>query len=116
MEHEFDKEIDAMLRNARRDGPVLIGDAKSPHLDADQIATFAENALPAKTRALHMAHMADCDRCRKILSNLVAMNAEAVPAAAAPGVITIAERKLPWYKSLFMFPTLAYVMGGLVLV
>lgn len=116
MEHEFDKEIDAMLRNARRDGPVLIGDATSPHLDADQIAAFAENALPAKTRALQMAHMADCDRCRKILSNLLVMNAEAAPAAATPGVITIAERSIPWYKSLFMFPNIAYVMGGLVLV
>ena len=116
MESDFDKEIDAMLRNARRDGPVLVGDARSPHLDADQIAAFAENALPEKARALQMTHMADCDRCRKILSNLVAMNVGAVPVAAAPGVITIAERSIPWYKSLFLFPNLAYVMGGLVLI
>jgi hypothetical protein len=117
MEVDFDKEIDTLLRKAQRDAPVLVGDfASSRHLDADEISAFAENAMPEKSRALYTAHLADCDRCRKILSNLLMMNAEAAPAAASPGVITIAERSLPWYRKLFLFPNLAYVMGGLVLV
>ena len=117
MEHEFDKEIDMLLRKAHRDAPVLVGDfASTRHLDADEISAFAENAMPEKSRALYSAHLADCDRCRKILSNLLMMNAEAVPAAASPAVITIAERTAePWYKKLFLFPNLAYVMGSLVL-
>jgi len=116
MELDFDKEIDAILRNARHDGPVLIGDA-SRHLDADEISAFAENAMPEKSRSLYAAHMADCDRCRKILSSVLVLNSEAAPAAATSlSAITIAERSLPWYRSLFMFPNLAYVMGGLVLI
>lgn len=115
MEHEFDKEIDAILRRARRDGPVLVGDAR--HLDADEISAFAENAMPEKSRSLYAAHMADCDRCRKILSNVLIMNSEAAPVAVeSPSVITIAERSLPWYSKLFTFPNLAYVMGSLVLI
>lgn len=118
MELEFDKEIDALLRKARADGPVLVGDvAGSRHLDADQISAFAENSLPERSRMQYMSHLADCDRCRKILSNVLTMTSEAVPAAvAAPGAITIAERELPWYRKLLLFPNLAYVMGGLVLI
>ena len=117
MEVDFDKEIDALLRKARRDGPVLVGDVVSPHLDADELSAFAENAMPEKSRALYMRHLADCDRCRKILSNLLVMNAEAVPAAASPSVITVAERAVqPWYRRLFLFPNLAYLMGSLVLI
>ncbi|MEO8041500.1 MAG: zf-HC2 domain-containing protein [Acidobacteriota bacterium] len=117
MEVDFDKEIDTLLRKAQRDAPVLVGDfASSRHLDADEISAFAENAMPENSRALYTAHLADCDRCRKILSNLLMMNAEAAPAAASPSVITIAERSAPWYRKLFLFPNLAYVMGGLVLV
>ena len=116
MEMDFDKEIDAMLRKAQRDAPVLVGDfASSRHLDADEISAFAENAMPEKSRALQMAHLADCNRCRKILSDVLVMNSEASPAVASPGVITIAERA-PWYRHLFLFPNLAYVMGSLVLI
>jgi hypothetical protein len=117
MEVDFDKEIDALLRKTRRDAPVLVGDfTTSRHLDADEISAFAENAMPENSRALYTAHMADCDRCRKILSDVLIMNSAAAPATAAPGVITIAQPSIPWYKQLFLFPNLAYVMGGLVLV
>src|SRR5688500_9210191 len=117
MELDFDKEIDALLRKTRRDGPVYVGDIASPHLDADELSAFAENAMPEKSRTLHMAHLADCDRCRKILSNLLVMNAEAAPAAASPSVGTNAvSTGQPWYRQLFLFPNLAYVMGSLVLI
>ncbi len=116
MDSDFDKEIDTLLRKAQRDGPVLVGDS-SLHLDADELSAFAENAMPERARALQMTHLADCDRCRKILSNLLVMNAEVAPdAAASLSAITIAERALPWYKQLFLFPNLAYLMGSLVLV
>src|SRR5688572_31060232 len=118
MELDFDKEIDAILRKAHRDGPVLVGDfANTHHLDADEISAFAENAMPENSRALYSAHLADCDRCRKILSNLLVMNAEAAPAAASPSVGTNAvSTGQPWYRQLFLFPNLAYVMGSLVLI
>lgn len=118
MELEFDKEIDALLHKSLS-GRSPTGDALAPHLDADELSAFAENVLPAKTRALHMAHIADCDRCRRILSNLVMLNsdAEVQPIAAAAAVPVIAPAASePWYRKLMLFPNLAYVMGGLVLV
>src|SRR5688500_4806997 len=113
MEVDFDKEIDTILRKAGRGGASMTA---TRHLDADEIAAFAENTVPELSRATYTAHMADCDRCRKILSNVLVMNSEAVPAAAALPVITIAERDLPWYRRLLLFPNLAYVMGTLVLI
>lgn len=121
MELEFDKEMDSLLRKtgeAKRG--VLVGDTPGGkpkvHLDADQLSAFAENAIPEKSRAFYMSHLADCDRCRRILSGLVALNAEAEPAeegVVAPAVpLGSAE---PWYRRLLL-PNLAYVMGGLVLV
>lgn len=118
MELEFDKEIDALLRKAVNGGRPM-GETLSVHLDADELSAFAENVLPAKTRALHMAHIADCDRCRRILSNLVMLNSEAEvqPIEAAAVVPSIAPAAIePWYRKLMLFPNLAYVMGGLVLV
>ncbi len=116
MELDFDKEIDTLLRKARPAKGVLAGEAMLPHLDADSIAAFAENALPEKSRQTYMAHFSDCHRCREILSDTILMNSEAAPEAAfaaAPAIVTAAE---PWYRKLFLFPNLAYVMGSLVLV
>ncbi|MEJ7849467.1 MAG: hypothetical protein WKF92_15405 [Pyrinomonadaceae bacterium] len=116
MELDFDKEIDTLLRKARPAKGVFAGNAKLPHLDADGIAAFAENALPEKSRQAYLAHFADCNHCREILSDTILMKSEAVPEtafAAAPAILTTAE---PWYRKLFLFPNLAYVMGSLVLV
>ena len=119
MELEFDKEIDLLLRKADRG--VLVGDKPHDkpkvHLDADELAAFVENAMPEKTRALHMAHLADCGHCRRILSGLIALSAEDAAEemrVAAPAVSTASVE--PWYRRFLLFPNLAYVMGGLVLV
>lgn len=120
MELEFDKEMDAILRRTGRG--VLVGDsppAKPKHVDADEIAAFVENALPAKTRMLYMEHFADCDRCRKILASTMLMAGEAVtPAASAVAEHNkeIAIAAVPWYQKLFQTPNLALAMGALVLV
>lgn len=117
MELEFDKEIDALLRKARSDGPVMTGAFVSTHLDADELSAFADNAMPGKTRALHIAHLADCDRCRKILSSLVMFNSETpADSAAVVAPSLIAAESVPWYRKLFALSNLAYGMGALVLV
>ena len=121
----FDKEIDALLRQTAKGETAFaaanpeskIQNPKSVHLDADEISAFAENALPEKARVNYTAHFADCDRCRKILSNTMLLNSEAetVPAsssAASPGIVTVTN--IPWYRRLFAFPNAAYAMGALV--
>ena len=120
MELEFDKEMDAILRRARTDRGVLVGDdppEKTKHIDADQIAAFVENALPAKTRSLYMEHFADCDRCRRILSQSMLMFSEADVKAASDVSAPVVEMvTVPWYQKLFRTPNLASAMGALLLV
>lgn len=117
MELDFDKEIDALLRQTARSGD-FVSNQTAMHLDADEISAFAENALPEKTRQQYLAHLADCDKCRKNLSNLIALNAE-----QESEIIHAAEEKqfaavvpVPWYRKIFAVPNLAYTLGALVLV
>jgi anti-sigma factor RsiW len=114
MELEFDKEIDAILRRARSGTTVV---ANGEHLDADVISAFAEGALPERSKPLYTRHLADCDRCRKMLSQAIAMNTAAVSAAdgAASSVVTPAGKSSSWLSNLFRTPNLALTMGALVL-
>jgi len=88
MSTEFDKEIDSLLRDrarrkraasagrsalraeTRADGDVLAAMASAMHLDADEQNAYAENALPAMTRNAYAAHLADCDDCRRSVTQL----------------------------------------------
>ncbi|MEQ1604932.1 MAG: hypothetical protein ABL999_08685 [Pyrinomonadaceae bacterium] len=118
MELEFDKEMDAILRRARYDRGVLVGDEppeKPKHIDADSIAAFVENALPARTRTLYMEHFSDCDRCRRILSQSMLFASEADVKAASVVSAPVVAAAIPWYQKLFRTPNLAIAMGALVL-
>lgn len=119
MELDFDKEINALLRQAARSGEFVSTNEQN-HLDADEISAFAENALPEKTRNVYIKHFADCDRCRTVLSNTILLNKEAEIETASSAVIApiadVIAEKVPWYRKMFLMPNLAYTMGALVLV
>jgi hypothetical protein len=116
MELDFDKEIDALLRKARSGTEAAAAAPGSAHFDADEIAAFAENALPEKARGTYITHFAGCDRCRKILSQAILLNAEAEQQAASlPVTPEPVETRAAWRKWLFGLPTVAYTMGTLVL-
>lgn len=117
MELEFDKEIDAILRKGRSGQVAAVKAATASHLDADSISAFAENALPPRAKLLYMEHFADCDRCRKDLSQVVRMNSAAVAAegTAVASVATAAEPAASWLSKLFRTPNLAMAMGALIL-
>jgi hypothetical protein len=112
MELEFDKEIDALLRRTNRTSPGAVTAPAAGHLDADELAAFAENALPENSRQLYVAHLADCDDCRRTLSTFVSTAPEQAAAAAAPTPIT--PITMSWYQRIFRVPNLAYTMGALV--
>ncbi len=118
MEKEFDKDIDALLRGLRHEGAALETASAVPHLDADEISALAENSLSENYRRAAAHHLADCGHCRRILANVIALNAEAEPISASSASIAAAahEVAVPWYRRLFAFPQLAYTMGGLVLI
>ncbi len=118
MEVEFDKEIDAILRKTQDNRGVLVGDDPAEpkkHLDADVIAAFGENALPQKSKFLYMEHFADCDKCRRMLSQSILMNTEAEATAASVVSAPIVDSAATWFQGLFRTPNLAFVFGALVL-
>src|SRR5215472_3280797 len=116
MELEFDKEIDAILRKYAPE--TAAGRLTSAHLEADEIAAFAENALPANARSVYIKHLADCNRCRGVLSQAISFYPEAETQAASSAVSTgtVEGIRLPWYRKLFAVPNLAASMGALALV
>ena len=64
--------------------------------------------------------MADCERCRTVLSNLVALNSETVDEVAAAAPVTaskvVTPTEIPWYQKLFAPRNLAFGMGALALI
>jgi hypothetical protein len=115
MTEGFDKEIDSLLRQTAH-GKTAVSPRFAAHLDADEISLFAENSLPVKARMRAVEHLADCAKCRTILANVVILNSEdtseIVHAEVSP--VASADAKTPWYRKMFMVPSLAYAMGGLV--
>lgn len=115
MELDFDKEIDALLRREAAGRTITISEYRDGiHLDADEIAAFAEKSVPTGVRQTFVSHFAECDRCRKILLNIARLNIEEATVVEG-GVAAPVVPAVPWYRRLFLFPNLAYVMGGLVL-
>lgn len=114
MEFEFDKEMDSILRQtAQREN--IVSTKFNAHIDADEISLFAENALMKKARLHVTEHLADCSKCRKILSNVIALNSESPSEIVhtEESKVTVVYTPIPWYRKLFAFPQLAYTMGGL---
>lgn len=117
MAMEFDKEMDALLKRMSAFGAKPGGRAE-PHLDAEEIAAFAENAVPGSVRSKYITHFADCGRCRTILADTIALNAAEPAVSAAPNVASAGAvvRETPWYRKLFSVPKLAYGMAGLIVI
>lgn len=80
MNHDSDKEIDLLLRrHLRRSASSPAGAADAlpgaagevyAHMDADELSAYAEGALPASARLRYASHLADCDSCRRIVTEL----------------------------------------------
>jgi hypothetical protein len=69
MKQETNNEIDLLLRRlGRRTDAELQSDEN--HLDADELSSYAENALPSAARARYTEHIADCSRCRELVVQL----------------------------------------------
>lgn len=113
-----DAQIDLLLR--RHAGQAQREQAKrnsaTGHLDADALSAFAEGSLPAAARSRYVSHLADCDDCRKVASQL-AISGGAVVAAEAKN--TADPQGYSWWKRLsgFFSPlTLRYAAFAVVLI
>jgi hypothetical protein len=71
-------EVDLLLRSLFRRGKSgsAPGDGApgeqtlTAHMDADELSSYAEHALPAAARARYTAHLSDCASCRKTVAAL----------------------------------------------
>ncbi len=109
-----DSQIELLIRRqaTRARGVSTTGE----HLDADALNAFAEGALPAATRSLYVAHLADCDDCRKLVGEL---SIHAGSAAATQSAETRREPATSWWKSLaglFALPAFKYAAVAIALI
>lgn len=77
MKQSEHNEIDSLLRHlagsassVHASGAKSIGEERGPHLDADELSSYAEGALPPAARSRYTSHLADCDDCRKMVVQL----------------------------------------------
>src|SRR5437763_1609539 len=87
MRQETNNEIDLLLRRLSRRGAVSEPSTDGDHLDADELSSYAENALPPAARAHYTEHLAECASCRKLvaqLSSTVGLVNEEVSKVSAP--------------------------------
>jgi hypothetical protein len=127
MKAEFDKEIDSLLRRsasraraASVETGARAGGAHAAHLDADEQSAYAENALPAAARAHYAAHLADCDDCRRGVTQLalaagIPAQLEAREKAAASGAASPVASWRARLGALFAPRAWRYAVPALVL-
>ena len=82
MRQEPNNEIDLLLRRLGRQPGTSVSDGG--HLDADELSSYAENALPPSARARYTEHLAECSSCRTLVVQL----------SSAAGVVVAAERSV----------------------
>jgi hypothetical protein len=107
-----DVQIDVLMRRYAKHA----GGASSPeHLDVDELSAFAEGGLPPAARARYVSHLADCDNCRQLVSQLAisAGTTMTEPAGAIAGARISWSQKL---SALFAPRTLRYAAFALVLI
>jgi putative zinc finger protein len=109
MGQETNNEIDLLLRRlSRRQGAAA---PDSDHLDADELSSYAENALPAASRARYTEHLAECSRCRELVVQL--SSAAGVVVAEEPSRVAASSGLTKFLASLFSPMVLRYAVPAL---
>lgn len=118
MKEEKNNEIDLLLRrlSRRQDGAVPDGDFRidTDHLDADELSSYAENALPAAARLRYTEHLADCARCRELVVQLG--SAVGVVVADEPARVPAPSGLRKFLASLFSPMVLRYAVPAMGLI
>jgi hypothetical protein len=108
-----DTQIDILMRRyAKQSAQSRVG---SEHPDADELNAFAEGALPPAARAGYVSHLADCDECRQMATQLAI--AAGVTKNETPASAPLGEKS--WWQRLGIFlspPALRYAAFAVVLV
>lgn len=132
MNHDSDKEMDLLLRRQARRGATGLPGAKdvqakteaarrveTSHLDADELSAYAEGALPDASRSRYASHLADCDSCRTIVTDLVlssAVETKEERGVVAQTVEAPQRSWREWFTAIFSPPVLRYAAPALALI
>src|SRR5712691_1363613 len=107
-----DSQIDVLLK---RYGHEARSGAPAEHLDADELNAFVERSAPAAARSRYVSHLAECDDCRKLATQLSI--AAGASASVGAGAIETASGSLRQkLTSFFAPPMLRYAAFAAVLV
>ena len=114
MKQETNNEMDLLLRRLSRrgDSGMRDGETGEQHLDADELSSYAQNALPAPARARYMEHLADCASCRKAVTELSLALGAATAAVPAETVVAPSGLKA-FLANLFSPMVLRYAVPAL---
>lgn len=134
MKQDFNDSVDSMLRDYARRVNARESSVRAnrvpersafdrnnmEHLDADEMAAFAENALPAAARARTVAHLADCDGCRQSVvalasaENIASEFAKIIPSPSVRARLSLREKLAAFFASpavlRYAVPALAAVL------
>ncbi len=125
MKNAENNEIELLLRDlGKNEGGGNVGSAgagtgspdgpMAEHLDPDELNSFAEGVLPAATRTLYAAHLADCVRCRKMVAQLAmasGLSLQQIPTEKTPK-----ENLWKYFASIFTPSVMRYAVPALSLV
>jgi hypothetical protein len=112
-----DAQMDVLLRRQAASARDTKHDLPAQHLDADEMSAFAEGSLPAAARSRYVSHLADCDDCRKTVSQLaIAAGAVAKVEPARPLTTAGGGSWREKLAAIFRPPTLRYAAFAVVLV
>jgi hypothetical protein len=114
MKPEPNNDIDLLLRQLSRRNGVPVSENDEQHLDADELNSYAANALPAAARARYTEHLADCSSCRKLVVQLSAAQGP-VPVQQTASVVAPSGLKT-FLASLFSPMVLRYAAPALGLI
>jgi len=87
------------------------------HLDADELNAYAEGALPENARSRYFAHLADCDTCRKLVTDLTLAASLADEGNARVEATDVSPTRSwrDWLALIFSPPLLRYGVPALAL-
>lgn len=106
-----DSQIDVLLKRYRS---FANSGAVAEHLDADELSAFAEGAAPAAARSRYVSHLAECNDCRRLATELSI--AAGAPASAGAGGVETSSSFWQKLASFFAPPMLRYAAFAAVLV
>ncbi|HKR01298.1 MAG TPA: zf-HC2 domain-containing protein [Pyrinomonadaceae bacterium] len=126
MKRSDNTEMDRLLRrHARLGGERLREPFKTSgsettaaaHLDADELNAYAEGALSDAARSRYFAHLADCDSCRKLVTDLTLAAQVTVEGRERAAIIETQPSRSwrDWLAAVFSPPVLRYGVPALVL-